>query len=45
MSIEFARTPMGRQFFEQHLPELIRSIQELVKELKRSNDLKEKAIN
>jgi len=39
MSLEFAKTPMGRTFYEHTLPELTTAIQELTKEMKRHNDL------
>lgn len=40
--LDFYRTPAGRTFFEKTLPQLTEAINNLAKELKRSNDLAEK---
>ena len=44
MGPRFDETPRGRRFFESDLPKLIKAIQELAEEMKRSNDLKEKEL-
>ena len=40
--IQFHETVMGRRFFEATMPELLKAVKDLAKELKRANDLKEK---
>lgn len=40
MGPRFDETPRGRRFFESDLPKLIKAIQELTEEMKRTNDLK-----
>lgn len=41
---QFHETEYGRRFLDQQLPELIRNIEKLNKELKRANDLKEEEL-
>jgi hypothetical protein len=43
MGPEFHQTGYGRKFFEAQLPQLIRAIEELTKEVKRQNDMNEKS--
>ena len=45
MGPRFDETPRGRRFFEADLPKLIKAIQELTEEMKRTNDLKEKELD
>lgn len=45
MGPRFDETPRGRRFFESDLPKLIKAIQELTEEMKRTNDLKEKELD
>lgn len=39
--MEFFETVAGHRFFEKQLPDLIRALEKVAAELKRSNDLKE----
>lgn len=43
MGLRFDETARGRIFFESQLPKLIKAIEENTKEMKRANDIKEKA--
>lgn len=40
--IQFHETIMGKRFFEGTVPSVLHALQEIAKELKRANDLKEK---
>lgn len=40
--MEFFETVAGHRFYEKQLPDLIRALDKIAVEIKRSNDLKEK---
>lgn len=40
----FHQTKMGRSFFEAHVPQIVRSLNEVAEEMKTSNKLKEKEL-
>jgi hypothetical protein len=44
MTIEFFQTPMGRKFYERDVPKIANTLEDIAKELKRANDLKEREL-
>lgn len=41
---QFFQTGLGRTFYEYHVPETMKAMKDIAKELKRSNDLKEREL-